>query len=85
MIGQILLQLILIALNAIFACAEIAVISSNETRIDKLAEQGSKPAKRLQALQHNFLQPFRLPLRFPAFWAVPLPLTTSQKHWCSYW
>ena len=40
MIGQILLQLILIALNAIFACAEIAVISSNETRIDKLAEQG---------------------------------------------
>ena len=53
MIGQILLQLILIALNAIFACAEIAVISSNETRIDKLAEQGSKPAKRLQALQNR--------------------------------
>ena len=77
MIGQILLQLILIALNAIFACAEIAVISSNETRIDKLAEQGNKPAKRLQ--------PFRLPLRFPAFWAVPLPLTTSQKHWCNCW
>ena len=53
MIGQILLQLILIALNAVFACAEIAVISSNETRIDKLAEQGSKPAKRLQALQNR--------------------------------
>ena len=53
MIGQILLQLILIALNAIFACAEIAVISSNETRIDKLAEQGNKPAKRLQALQNR--------------------------------
>ena len=92
MIGQILLQLILIVLNAIFACAEIAVISSNETRIDKLAEQGSKPAKRLQALQNRpaqFLaticQRSRSALRWPAFWAVPLPLTTSQKHWCSYW
>ncbi|MFR2342863.1 MAG: CNNM domain-containing protein [Ruminococcus sp.] len=64
------LQLILIALNAIFACAEIAVISSNETRIDKLAEQGSKPAKRLQALQNRpaqFLQPFSCHYAFRLF------------------
>ena len=51
MIGQILLQIVLIAMNAIFACAEIAVISSNETRIAKMAEQGNKKAKRLQNMQ----------------------------------
>lgn len=88
MIGQILLQLILIALNAIFACAEIAVISSNETRIDKLAEQGNKPAKRLQALQNRpaqFLATIQVAITLSGFWAVPLPLTTSQKHWCNCW
>lgn len=51
MIGQIILQIVLIAMNAIFACAEIAVISSNETRIAKMAEQGNKKAKRLQNMQ----------------------------------
>lgn len=34
--------------------------------------------KPCRIVRHNFLQPFRLPLRFPAFWAVPLPLTTSE-------
>ena len=50
-IGQmLLLQLALIALNAIFACAEIAVISMNETKLDKLANEGNKRAKRLKLL-----------------------------------
>ena len=34
-------------LNAIFACAEIAVISVNETRLENLAEQGNKNAKKI--------------------------------------
>lgn len=42
-----LLQVILIALNAIFACAEIAVLSINETKLERMAEQGDKRAKRL--------------------------------------
>ena len=33
------LQVILITLNAIFASAEIAVISSNSTKMEKLAEK----------------------------------------------
>lgn len=45
-----LLQVILIALNAIFACAEIAVLSVNETKLDKMAEQGNKKAGRLNRL-----------------------------------
>ena len=47
---MLLLQLVLIAFNAIFACAEIAVISMNENKLDKLAEQGDKRAKRLKKL-----------------------------------
>ena len=47
MIGQILLQIILIGLNAVFACAEIAVISMNDTRLEQLSTQGNKRAIRL--------------------------------------
>lgn len=47
---QLLLQVALIALNAIFACAEIAVISINDNRIAKLAAQGDKRAVRLAKL-----------------------------------
>jgi len=45
-----LLQVILIALNAVFACAEIAVLSINETKLERMAEQGDKRAKRLVRL-----------------------------------
>ena len=41
------LQVFLIALNAIFACAEIAVLSINETKLERMAEQGDRRAKRL--------------------------------------
>lgn len=47
MIGLIVLQIVLIALNAIFACAEIAVLSINETKLERMAEQGNRRAKRL--------------------------------------
>ncbi len=47
MLGLIILQLVLIALNAIFACAEIAVLSINETKLERMADQGDRRAKRL--------------------------------------
>ena len=50
MLGLIILQIVLIALNAIFACAEIAVLSINETKLERMAEQGDKRAKRLWRL-----------------------------------
>ncbi len=49
-VWQLLLQLFLILLNALFACAEIAVISMNDLRIDQLATAGDKRAKKLQKL-----------------------------------
>lgn len=45
-----LLQAVLIALNAVFACAEIAVLSINEVKLERLAEQGDKRARRLMKL-----------------------------------
>ena len=50
MLWQIILQILLIAMNAVFACAEIAVISVNPTKLDKMAEDGNKKAVRLQKL-----------------------------------
>lgn len=47
MAGAVILQIVLIALNAIFAAAEIAVISTNETKLKKMAEEGNKRAKRI--------------------------------------
>ena len=47
---MLLLQVVLIALNAIFASAEIAVISMNEPKLEKMAEDGDKRAKRLTRL-----------------------------------
>lgn len=52
-IGQILLQLILIAINAIFACTEIAVISVNDAKLAKLAAEGNKKAIRLAKLKNK--------------------------------
>ena len=46
----ILLQVILIGLNAVFASAEIAVISMNDTKLERMARDGDVRAKRLAAL-----------------------------------
>lgn len=45
-----ILQVVLIVLNAVFASAEIAVISMNETKLKKMASEGDKRAKRLSKL-----------------------------------
>ena len=45
-----LFQVVLIGLNAVFASAEIAVLSVNEARLAQLEEQGNKKARRLAKL-----------------------------------
>lgn len=47
MLFLIFLQIVLITLNAVFACAEIAVLQINETKLEKMASEGSRSAKRL--------------------------------------
>lgn len=68
MVGQILLQVILIGLNAIFACAEIAVISMNENRLEQLVADGNKKAVRLSRLTSQ-------PARFLATIQVAITLS----------
>lgn len=47
---MLLLQAVLIALNAVFASAEIAVISMNESKLEKLAQEGNPQARHLRGL-----------------------------------
>lgn len=85
MIGAVILQVVLIFLNAVFASAEIAVISANETKMQKMAEKGDKRASRLVKLTsqpgQNFYPPYRWRSHWQAFWAAPLPPTISPSLW----
>lgn len=65
---MILLQVVLIALNAVFACAEIAVISMNDTKLAKMASEGDKRAIRLAKLTSQ-------PARFLATIQVAITLS----------
>ena len=67
-IFMILLQVLLIALNAVFACGEIAVISMNDSRLAKLAAEGDKRAVRLARLTSQ-------PARFLATIQVAITLS----------
>ena len=53
MIGQLLLLVVLIAVNAFFAATEIAFISLNETKISKKAGEGDKKAKLIKKMLQN--------------------------------
>ena len=46
-VGSILLQVVLIAVNAVFACAEIAVVFCNDAKLEKMAQEGNKKAAKL--------------------------------------
>ena len=48
--SSLILQIVLIFLNAVFASAEIAVISANDARLSKLEEEGNKNAAKLKRL-----------------------------------
>jgi putative hemolysin len=50
LLWPLLLQFLLIAVNAVFACAEIALLSLNENRLEKLSSSGHRAAKRLLGL-----------------------------------
>lgn len=65
---QIVLQIILIALNAVFACTEIAVISVNDNKLEKMAAEGNKKAVKLFELTKQ-------PARFLATIQVAITLS----------
>lgn len=65
---MLILQIILIALNAVFACAEIAVISMNDNKLAKMVAEGDKRAIRLARLTSQ-------PARFLATIQVAITLS----------
>lgn len=65
---MILLQVVLIGLNAVFACAEIAVISMNDNKLAKMATEGDKRAIKLVKLTSQ-------PARFLATIQVAITLS----------
>lgn len=67
-IFMILLQVFLIFLNAVFACAEIAVISINDNKLEKMAAEGDKRALHLTKLTSQ-------PARFLATIQVAITLS----------
>ncbi len=68
MLLMLLLQLVLIGLNAIFACAEIAVISINDAKLEKMSSEGNKSAAKLLKLKGE-------PARFLATIQVAITLS----------
>ncbi len=62
------IQIVLIALNAVFACLEIAFISTNEQRLTRLARRGDRRARRLLGLSKQ-------PARFLATIQVAITLS----------
>lgn len=67
MIGAVILQIVLIFLNAVFASAEIAVISMGDVKLRKMQREGNKKAGRLLGLTEN-------PARFLATIQVAITL-----------
>lgn len=65
---QLLLQFFLILLNAVFACAEIAIISMNDNKLASMASNGDKRALRLAKLTSQ-------PARFLATIQVAITLS----------
>ena len=78
---MLLLQLVLIAFNAVFACAEIAVISMNDNKLAKLAEAGDKRAIRLARLTN---QPARflatIPVSYTHLAAPPVDALSADQN-----
>lgn len=76
---QLLLQVVLIALNAFFAAAEIAVLSLNEAAVRRQAEEGDRVAARLVRIAQaptRFLSTIQIGITLAGFLAPPLRRTT---------
>ena len=67
---ELLLLLFLVLCNAFFAASEIAILSLNDTKVRKLAEDGNRRAKKLLALtadSSNFLATIQIGVTLAGF------------------
>lgn len=90
-IGPLLLQVVLIALNALFASAETAFLSINSARIEKIVEEGDKKtrrkARKLQKLTKDsskFLSTIQVAITLAGFMGSAFAadsFATPLTHW----
>lgn len=70
LVYKLLLQVFLISINALFACAEIAVITMNDNKLAKLTAEGNVKAARLSKLTSQparFLATIQVGITFAGF------------------
>lgn len=79
---QILILIILILLNAFFASVEIAFISLNDAKIDKLSKEGNKKAKQIKKLLNEpskFLATIQIGITLAGFLSSALASDTFSE------
>ena len=70
---QLLIQALLIALNAFFAATEMAVVSLNATKLRKMVEDGDTKAEKLLKLVENpsgFLSTIQIGITLAGFQGI---------------
>ena len=83
MITQILLIIILTAVNAFFASAEMAILSVNKSKVKKLSEEGNSNAKLLQKLidePSNFLSTIQIGITLSGFFSSASAATGISEY-----
>ncbi|OBR90276.1 magnesium and cobalt efflux protein CorC [Clostridium ragsdalei P11] len=82
-IFELMLLLVLTVINAFFSAIEMAIVALNKSRINYLAEEGNKKAKRILKLlkePNNFLATIQVGITLAGFLASAFAATTlSQK------
>lgn len=85
--SQLLLQLVLILVNAFFASAEIAVISLNEQKLKKLSESGDKKSEKLLKMVENpegFLSTIQIGITLAGFLASAFAADNFAGRLCDW-
>lgn len=83
MFYQILFLIILILLNAYFAASEIAFISLNDAKVEKLAKQGDKKSKQILKMLQNpskFLATIQIGITLAGFLSSAFASETFADH-----
>lgn len=84
---QILFLLLLTAINAFFACAEMAIVSVNKNKINILAEENNKKALLVQKLLKEptkFLSTIQVAITLAGFFASAVAATGISRHFADF-
>lgn len=84
---EILLLILLISINAFFAAAEMAIVSSNKNKIDMLAEEGNLKARLLRKLlkePSKFLATIQVAITLSGFLASASAATSITKYFTPF-